>query len=582
MSVIGLRVGPFEIIEPAQVPEPGDWYRARRTGMTRRQPTEVLVKMLSPDAEGPQRAGLQVEFDNLRAMEDPRVPVAVALYEGIGALAIDAPDGIPLDDILQARALGSVAMTPPTLLDLALEIAETLQHAHHRNRSHGHLSGANIRISTSGKVHLFGFTQGGHGHVPPQWLSPEAARGEPTGPATDQWSLAAILAGLITGSTPWSGDDTSQALNGDPESIVEPIERQWPALSRLFRRMLDPEPANRYPSMQPVRQELLALTRKAGGTSEKRDLGKLMARRVSRSVAPDSEIPAEFTAHTAPPQAQAPDLTEATEAHTHAPPDEAALTEQAPLPVVPTSDEMEPPTPPELQERPPPEAADEPPVAPRLDEAPPAPLADAPLAHEPIQPVHPALESEDVPEARRPEDDALLEPTLPMLSPLTGLDRSEDVDDEPTEQYDQARIRQLEDIEFNDSADLESSDVGLPPDDLARALAVDAEPSIVGAFGEGPTAVPITDVSDHTDISIPPNPATEPRAPAPPVYEEREELPIRDAAVLQPVAPEFEPSQAVRDPGFQAPSTSSVQRFAPALVLVMVLLMVIAIAMAVM
>ena len=107
MSMIGLRVGPFEIIEPAAVPEPGDWYRARRTGMTRRQPAEVLVKLLSPDAEGPERARLQSEYDNLRAMEDARVPAAISLFEGIGALAIDAPDGVSFDDIIAARAKGT-------------------------------------------------------------------------------------------------------------------------------------------------------------------------------------------------------------------------------------------------------------------------------------------------------------------------------------------------------------------------------------------------------------------------------------------------------------------------------------------
>jgi serine/threonine protein kinase len=220
MSVIGLRVGPFEIVQSTVVPEPGDWYRARRTGMTRRQPTEVLVKLLPPDADAGARAALQAEYDSLRAMEDPRVPAAVALYEGIGAIAIDAPDGVGLDEVVRARKLGSLAMTPATLLDIALEVAETLQHAHHRNRYHGHLSASSVRLSSQGKLTLFGFACGPRA-PDPEWTSPERARGTPTGPATDQWALAALLAALISGSSPWDDEGDAErtrahALKGDP------------------------------------------------------------------------------------------------------------------------------------------------------------------------------------------------------------------------------------------------------------------------------------------------------------------------------------------------------------------------------
>ena len=169
MSVIGLRVGPFEIVEPSTVPVPGDWYRAKRAGLSQRKPLEVLVKLLSPDADGRTRAGLQVEFDNLRAVEDPRIPHAVALYEGVGALTIEAPDGVSLQDITEARHKGTVAMTPPTLLELGLELAETLQHAHHRSRHHGHLEPSLIRLTTAGKLFFFGFSTGPSAEISPEW-----------------------------------------------------------------------------------------------------------------------------------------------------------------------------------------------------------------------------------------------------------------------------------------------------------------------------------------------------------------------------------------------------------------------------
>ncbi|MBT3222352.1 MAG: hypothetical protein HN348_25035 [Proteobacteria bacterium] len=103
MSAIGLRVGPFEIQEQARVPEPGEWYLARRTGMTRRQPAEVLVKLLPQDASPEERVTLQKEFENLRSVEDPKIPGAVAYYEGTGAMAISRVEGTPLAEVLASR-----------------------------------------------------------------------------------------------------------------------------------------------------------------------------------------------------------------------------------------------------------------------------------------------------------------------------------------------------------------------------------------------------------------------------------------------------------------------------------------------
>ena len=52
MTMIGLRVGPFEIAAAATVPEEGDWYLASRTGMTRKQPADVAYVQPERDARG--------------------------------------------------------------------------------------------------------------------------------------------------------------------------------------------------------------------------------------------------------------------------------------------------------------------------------------------------------------------------------------------------------------------------------------------------------------------------------------------------------------------------------------------------
>jgi serine/threonine protein kinase len=273
MSVLGLRVGPFEIVESAKIPEPGHWYYARRTGQTRRHPQEVLVRLLPPDATSTDRAALQRQFDTLRGLEDSRIPKAVALYEGMGALAIHAVRGTPLARVVHGRALDQIDMTPSTLLDIALEIAETLQHMHHTGTVHGHLSAENVILSADGKVWIFGVGQGPDAEPAAGWMAPERSRGKPASQATDQWSLAALCGALVVGQAPWPPADQSPSDTDAPTAMIEPVMSQWPALGRLLQRLLDSEPANRHANMHPVRQDLLALSRKAGGTSDRRDLG---------------------------------------------------------------------------------------------------------------------------------------------------------------------------------------------------------------------------------------------------------------------------------------------------------------------
>lgn len=277
--MIGLRVGPFEIAERAEVPEPGDWYYARRSEMSQKKPHEVLVRVLPPDADAEARIQLQRQFENLRQVEHARVPIAVAMYEGVGAMAITAVRGAPLAQVVEARAADGVAMSPATLLDLLLEVAEILQYAHHRGRAHGHLEPRHLLLAGDGNLWVLGFAAGATAEVDPAWCPPERARGEPATEATDQWSLGALGTALITGRPPWPGEDAlATARLGDPEPLVEPIERQWPALARLLRKMLDPRPANRHAGIHKVRQELLALSRKAGGASARRDLAQLLNR----------------------------------------------------------------------------------------------------------------------------------------------------------------------------------------------------------------------------------------------------------------------------------------------------------------
>jgi hypothetical protein len=278
MSAIGLRVGPFEILEEAVVPGTGSWYRARRTALGRRQPAEVLVRLLGPSPSPRELAAVQRQYDALSTLSDRRFPRAIAIYEGSGALAVEAMPALGFGRLIEARLLGDVEMTPSTLLDLALEVTDGLAHAHQHGMFHGHLGADDVALAADGSLWIWGMGEP-DARPPFAWLAPERARSEAPGPATDQWSLAALLVALVTGRPPWSPSSAdADPRTGDIDGFLEPLARQWPALGRLARRMLDPNPALRFPTLHPVRLELLQLSRRAGGSSDRRSLATWLHR----------------------------------------------------------------------------------------------------------------------------------------------------------------------------------------------------------------------------------------------------------------------------------------------------------------
>jgi hypothetical protein len=207
MSVIGLRVGPFEVREPIRVPERGDWYLAVRTGSGRQRPNEVLVQLLPGDASPADRAALQAEFDTLRALEGLRVPTPVAFYDGLGALAVAAPRTVPVSALIEERRADRVQLSPATLIDLALDLAETLQSAHHRGKFRGH---SRPTRSASRPTATCGCSD-----------TASAARFTATGGVLSRWDLATGKWQQATGvSTPESSQTNAVAARGPDELVV--------------------------------------------------------------------------------------------------------------------------------------------------------------------------------------------------------------------------------------------------------------------------------------------------------------------------------------------------------------------------
>ncbi|HHO49406.1 MAG TPA: hypothetical protein ENK18_00710 [Deltaproteobacteria bacterium] len=278
MSVIGLEVGPFEIVAPVALPGPETWCLATRSGSG--GDGLVLVALLPSGADEQAHAGLRRQHQVLSALDDPRIPSVIALYEDRLALVITHAGGAPLSGVVLGRRRGEILMTPATLLDLMFEATEALQQVHQHRWFHGHLSPDHVWLTPEGGAWLLGLGQDPGLELPERWRAPEQVRGQPLGPWTDQWGLASLATSLVSGCPPWGDPDPlQQARVGDPGPAVETVSQQWPALARVLRRMLDPDPQGRFPDLHAVRHQLLTLAKQTRSTSERRDLGAWLSGR---------------------------------------------------------------------------------------------------------------------------------------------------------------------------------------------------------------------------------------------------------------------------------------------------------------
>lgn len=213
--------------------------------------SEVTIQLLeSPDPAAAERLSQAVA--GLIGFEDERLVTIIDVGEqdGLVYLVSEPPDGQSCDMFCV------IGHTLP-LID-ALRLAETaargLHAAHGRGAIHGALEpGMLYRIDAErGKVGGFGLgALGGQGTAaPPRYASPERLRREPLTPASDQFSLAAVLYELTTGRPAFPGaDEATVAYRVLNEPVADPTASDPPLpadLAALLLRALSKQPEARF------------------------------------------------------------------------------------------------------------------------------------------------------------------------------------------------------------------------------------------------------------------------------------------------------------------------------------------------
>ena len=264
------RFGKYEILAELGSGGMGVVYRARDVELGR----EVALKTLRlpglADSERVER--LRREARTAASLSHPGiVPVHdVGAVDGVPYFAMAYVRGRTLDDLARAGGLGDFRARAA----LMLAVARAVGHAHERGIVHRDLKPANVLIDEAGGTHVTDFglafrpeeamklTATGAMLGTPEWMPPEQIEGDRdrVGPASDVYSLGAMLWFLLAGRSPFAGANTTEilgkALTRDPEPLRH-IDPRIPAdLDTVCRKALDKDPRRRYPTARELADDL--------------------------------------------------------------------------------------------------------------------------------------------------------------------------------------------------------------------------------------------------------------------------------------------------------------------------------------
>ncbi len=165
-------------------------------------------------------------------------------------------------------------LTPAEAARIVEQIADALSFAHARRVIHRDLKPSNIRMDRSGRAMVLDFGIAKAGEAPtlltatgqrvgtPQYMAPERFMGTECDQRSDLYSLGVVFYELVAGVRPFDADTISAIEVAHMSKAPLPPRTHCPDLpemyDRMIRKLLEKEPANRYPNAQALLADLQA------------------------------------------------------------------------------------------------------------------------------------------------------------------------------------------------------------------------------------------------------------------------------------------------------------------------------------
>ncbi len=250
-------IGPFEVGDRIGVGGMGIVYRAIYT----KNGARVALKILSPDvsdSESLQRR-FEREISILKKLQHPHI----VRYYGGGKFgtqrfyAMELIEGGSVEEYLRKKK----RLPWEEALEIAIQVAKALEHAHEAGVIHRDLKPANLLMSAANVIKLTDFgiardttatalTAAGKTVGTYAYMAPEQIRGKPpVDKKTDLYALGCVLFEMISGETPFTsenqGEMLMQHLQEEPPRITSLVPDCPMFLEELIFKLLEKDPADR-------------------------------------------------------------------------------------------------------------------------------------------------------------------------------------------------------------------------------------------------------------------------------------------------------------------------------------------------
>jgi serine/threonine protein kinase len=270
MSLVGQKLGEFEILERLGQGGMGTVYKARQLSLKRIVALKTLRAVVADDEA--YIARFQQEAVAAARLSHPNLVQVYSAGEsdGLHWFSMEYVEG----ESAKARLNREGRIEPLEALGIAIQVATALQYGWRKaSLIHRDVKPDNIFLSQDGEVKLGdlglaksagennGLTTTGHSMGSPYYISPEQVQDMKTVDCrADIYSLGCTLFQLISGKPPFDGSSGATIMLKHITEPVPIVKAQWPecpqVLSDVIEKMMQKDPATRQQDHETVISEL--------------------------------------------------------------------------------------------------------------------------------------------------------------------------------------------------------------------------------------------------------------------------------------------------------------------------------------